>query len=112
MILPGQEDERDKERQKLRDKLDRGEREHEQEVFNRVDEETALAREIDRLRKEGSRQLAEEQEEMKRQMREEAAGRGRERKEAQGGRVKVANISFQMPYFSQFSFLYSFPPHT
>ena len=96
----------DSKRQKLRDKLDRGEREHEQEVENRVDEETALAREIDRLRKEGSRQLAEEQEEMKRQMRQEAAGRGRERKEAQGGRIKVDKTA---PTLSSF---FSSPPYT
>jgi len=62
----------DAKRQKLKDKLDKGEKLHEQEMEMKMDEEAKLAAEIERLRKEGSRQLEEEQEAMKRQMAEEA----------------------------------------
>jgi len=62
----------DAKRQKLKDKLDKGEKLHEQEMDMKMDEEAKLAAEIERLRKEGSRQLEEEQEAMKRQMAEEA----------------------------------------
>jgi len=70
----------DAKRQKLKDKLDKGEKLHEQEMEMKMDEEAKLAAEIERLRKEGSRQLEEEQEAMKRQMAEEA-------------RVKVADAA-------------------
>jgi len=62
----------DAKRQKLKDKLDKGEKLHEQEMEMKMDEEAKLSAEIERLRKEGSRQLEEEQEAMKRQMAEEA----------------------------------------
>ena len=62
----------DAKRQKLKDKLDRGEKLHEEEMDMKQDEEAKFAAEVERLRKEGSRQLEEEQEAMKKQMAEEA----------------------------------------
>ena len=63
----------DAKRQKLKDKLDKGEKLHEEEMDMKLDEEAKFAAEVERLRKEGSRQLEEEQEAMKKQMAEEAA---------------------------------------
>ena len=62
----------DAKRQKLKDKLDKGEKLHEEELDMKQDEEAKFAAEVERLRKEGSRQLQEEQEAMKKQMEEEA----------------------------------------
>ena len=48
-----------------------------------------LARETERLRSEGSRQLEEEQEAMRKQMQDEMLGKTTGVKEQAGGRVKV-----------------------
>jgi DnaJ family protein C protein 17 len=79
----------DGKRQKLKAKLDRGERQHEDELWNRAEDENALAREIARLRAEGSRQLEEEQELLRKQLAEEILGRGRQAEEREQARVKV-----------------------
>jgi len=88
----------DSKRQKLKDRLEKGERRHEDELFSKVDEEAKLAQEIDRLRKEGSRQLAEEQELLRRQMTEELGARAGARADRAGGRVKVRWDRKLQPY--------------
>merc|ERR1719361_1084034 len=70
----------DAKRQKLKDKLDKGEKLHEEAKF---------AAEVERLRKEGSRQLEEEQEAMKKQMAEEARAKASEKETSGTARVKV-----------------------
>jgi len=79
----------DAKRQKLKDKLDKGEKLHEQEMEMKMDEEAKLAAEIERLRKEGSRQLEEEQEAMKRQMAEEARVKVADPANSGAARLKV-----------------------
>jgi len=79
----------DAKRQKLKDKLDKGEKLHEQEMDMKMDEEAKLAAEIERLRKEGSRQLEEEQEAMKRQMAEEARVKVADPANSGAARLKV-----------------------
>jgi len=79
----------DAKRQKLKDKLDKGEKLHEQEMEMKMDEEAKLAAEIERLRKEGSRQLEEEQEAMKRQMAEEARVKVADAASSGAARLKV-----------------------
>jgi len=79
----------DAKRQKLKDKLDKGEKLHEQEMEMKMDEEAKLAAEIERLRKEGSRQLEEEQEAMKRQMAEEARVKVADAANSGAARLKV-----------------------
>ena len=88
----------DSKRQKLKDRLEKGERRHEEERFNKVDEEAKLAQEIDRLRKEGSRQLAEEQELLRRRMTEEVGARAGAEADRAGGRVKVRWDRKLQPY--------------
>ena len=79
----------DAKRQKLKDKLDRGEKLHEEEVEMKMDEEAKFAAEVERLRKEGSRQLEEEQEAMRKQMAEEARVKASEKETSGTARVKV-----------------------
>ena len=88
----------DSKRQKLKERLEKGERRHEEELFNKVDEEAKLAQEIDRLRKEGSRQLAEEQELLRRRMTEEVGARAGAEADRAGGRVKVRWDRKLQPY--------------
>merc|ERR1712042_67933 len=64
----------DGKRRKLREELEEREKNHTEELIVRSNEEEKLAKEIERLRKEGSRQLEEEQEAMRKQMREEMLG--------------------------------------
>eukprot|EP00092_Neocalanus_flemingeri_P014050 GFUD01015157.1.p1 GENE.GFUD01015157.1~~GFUD01015157.1.p1 ORF type:complete len:296 (+),score=126.86 GFUD01015157.1:58-945(+) len=79
----------DGKRRKLKEQLEEREKTHTEELVTRYNEEDTLAKEINRLRKEGSRQLEEEQEAMKKQMREERLGQTRVQEEQVGGRVKV-----------------------
>lgn len=79
----------DSKRRKFKDDLDAKEKESYEEVFSKEQGEAKLAREIDRLRKEGSRQLAEEQEALKRQLAEERLGQRKEQEDSVGGRLKV-----------------------
>jgi len=79
----------DAKRQKLKDKLDKGEKLHEEEMDMKLDEEAKFAAEVERLRKEGSRQLEEEQEAMKKQMAEEARAKASNNGTTGAARVKV-----------------------
>ena len=79
----------DAKRQKLKDKLDKGEKLHEEELDMKQDEEAKFAAEVERLRKEGSRQLEEEQEAMKKQMAEEARAKASGNGTTGVARVKV-----------------------
>jgi len=81
----------DGKRRKLKEELEEREKNHTEELVFRYNEEDKLAKEIERLRKEGSRQLEEEQEAMRKQMKEEKLGQTvRRGQEVQvGGRVKV-----------------------
>jgi len=79
----------DGKRRKLKEQLEEREKSHTEELVTRYNEEDKLAKEIDRLRKEGSRQLEEEQEAMKKQMAEERLGQTRVQEDKVGGRVKV-----------------------
>lgn len=79
----------DSKRRKLKEKLEEREKSHTEELVTRYNEEDKLAKEIERLRGEGSRQLEEEQEAMKKQMREEMLGQTKVQEEMVGGRVKV-----------------------
>jgi len=79
----------DSKRRKLKDDLEEREKESLAETISREQEEEKLSREIERLRKEGSRQLVEEQEAMKRQLAEERLGQRREEEDSVGGRLKV-----------------------
>jgi len=79
----------DAKRQKLKDKLDKGEKLHEEELDMKQDEEAKFAAEVERLRKEGSRQLQEEQEAMKKQMAEEARAKASGNGTTGVARVKV-----------------------
>lgn len=64
----------DSKRRKLKDDLEQREREAKfQEVYDKKTEEEKLAREIERLRKEGSKQLEEEQEYMRRELAKESS---------------------------------------
>jgi len=67
----------DSKRRKLKEDLEEREKIHTEELVSRYQEEDKLAKEIERLRKEGSRQLEEEQETMRRQMRDEMLGKAR-----------------------------------
>jgi len=79
----------DAKRQKLKDKLDKGEKLHEEEMDMKLDEEAKFAAEVERLRKEGSRQLEEEQEVMRKQMAEEARAKASSNGTTGAARVKV-----------------------
>jgi len=79
----------DAKRQKLKDKLDKGEKLHEEEMDMKLDEEAKFAAEVERLRKEGSRQLEEEQEAMRKQMAEEARAKASSNGTTGAARVKV-----------------------
>ena len=79
----------DAKRQKLKDKLDKGEKLHEEEMDMKQDEEAKFAAEVERLRKEGSRQLEEEQEAMRKQMAEEAKAKASGNGTSGAARVKV-----------------------
>jgi len=79
----------DSKRRKFKDQLEEREQGYEDEAAIRQREEDKLLREIERLRKEGSRQLAEEQEAVKKQLVEERLGKSRQQEDSQGGRVKV-----------------------
>ena len=79
----------DSKRRKLRDQLEEREKTHTEELVTRYNEEDKLAKEIERLRSEGSRQLEEEQEAMRKQMRDEMLGKTTVVEEKAGGRVKV-----------------------
>jgi len=65
----------DSKRRKLKEELEEREKSHTEELVTRYQEEDKLAKEIERLRKEGSRQLEEEQEAMRKQMRDELLGK-------------------------------------
>jgi len=79
----------DGKRRKLREELEEREKNHTEELIVRSNEEEKLAKEIERLRKEGSRQLEEEQEAMRKQMQEEKLGRPVESRDMGPARVKV-----------------------
>jgi len=79
----------DSKRRKLREELEEREKNHTEELIIRTNEEEKLAKEIERLRKEGSRQLEEEQEAMRKQMQEENLGRPVESRDMGSARVKV-----------------------
>ena len=65
----------DSKRRKLKEELEEREKSHTEELVARYQEEDKLSKEIERLRKEGSRQLEEEQEAMRKQMRDEMLGK-------------------------------------
>jgi len=79
----------DSKRRKLREELEEREKSHTDELVSRYHEEDKLAKEIERLRKEGSKQLEEEQEAMRKQMREEMLGNPKVDTNEDVPRVKV-----------------------
>jgi len=79
----------DSKRRKLREELEEREKSHTEELVSRYHEEDKLAKEIERLRKEGSKQLEEEQEAMRKQMREEMLGNPKVDTNEDVPRVKV-----------------------
>jgi len=79
----------DSKRRKLREELEEREKSHTEELVSKYQEEDKLAKEIERLRKEGSKQLEEEQEAMRKQMREEMLGKPKVVANENVPRVKV-----------------------
>jgi len=79
----------DSKRRKLRDELEEREKSHTEELVTRYNEEDKLAKEIERLRSEASRQLEKEQEAMRKQMQGEMLGKTTVVNEQAGGGVKV-----------------------
>jgi len=72
--------------------LKRGKKNHIEEVVSKCNEEEKLAKEIERLRKEGSKQLEEEQELIRKQLRDEMLGKNSEQRSQDSeskGRIKV-----------------------
>jgi len=82
----------DSKRRKLREELEEREKNHIEEVVSKCNEEEKLAKEIERLRKEGSKQLEEEQELIRKQLRDEMLGKNSEQRSQDSeskGRIKV-----------------------
>jgi len=82
----------DGKRRKLKEQLEEREKEHVEELVSRLNEEEMLAKEIERLRKQGSKQLEEEQEFVRSQLEKDLQGGNASSGLPAGGDTQAARI--------------------